>query len=418
MRKTVAAVLTIGILYGTTGAHAQTFEWSFSMRSGDRTSGVTSGDFDRDGDVDVAFAAGEHRPVPAFVYFNDGRGNFDLVQRFEGRDQRGQDMAAFDFDGDGWVDLVYITELGDRNVLFLNDGTGRFVEGWRFGDVTDNGRSVAVVDLDRDGRQDVVVANRGQPNRAFRNMGPDGLEPWFEFGDPSGATVTIVSMDFDGDGFADVAAGDWSGDTRGVHVWRNDGTGRLGSPRTYGDPDQSVSALSAGDLDGDGDIDLVVAVQQRNPEDPGAAGFEYDRWTPGGVDFVLVNDGTGQFPDQWNVGRLDDATTAVTVADLDKDGLSDLAFGFSRGESFYRYEGPGDEWWFDHVTPGYHGAIYMNRGTGSFERASEFNAHLGTVRDIVAADVNGDSFPDLIVACGGTSAAFLNSLGPPVGRWR
>lgn len=58
------------------------------------------------------------------------------------------------------------------------------------------------------------------------------------------------------------------------------------------------------------------------------------------------------------------------------------------------------------------------KGDGAFAAGSPFSVHSGAPHDLLAADVNGDGYPDLIVAAGsGLSAVFLNSLGPEVGRW-
>lgn len=411
-----AAVLLV-LLAGPSATRAQSFEWFFDIETGFRTSGVAAADFDRDDDLDLAFAVGEHWPLPTLVFFNEGQGNFEEMQRLLGRDQKGQALGAIDIDADGWVDLVLVTETGDRNVVFLNDGTGRFVHGWRFGEVSDNGRDLTSPDLDGDGRPDLVVANRGQPNRAYRNVGPDGLEPWFDFGEEAGATVAVAAGDLDGDGRPDIVTADWSGESRGIHVWRNEGGGRLTHGGTYGSPGESPFGIDLGDLDGDGALDIAVVVGQRNPQDPGAEGFEYDRWEPGGQDHVLLNDGTGRFWDRIELGEPDDRSVCVELADLDGDGDVDVVIGYERGEGFYRYEGPGRELWFSRVTPGYYGTVFLNDGPAAFREASEFNAHLGTPRELLAGDVNGDGYPDLVAAASGTSAVFLNALGPTVGHW-
>lgn len=420
LRARTALLALVVLLPGIVAdAHAQEFEWFFDIHTGFRTSGVAAADFDRDGDADLAFAVGEHWPMPTLVHINDGRGNFHEMQRLLGRDRKGQAVGTADVNGDGWMDLVLVTEIGDRNVVFLNDGAGRLIHGWRLGPVTDNGRDLALTDLDRDGRIDLVVVNRGQANRAYRNVGADGFEPWFDLGDERGATIDVAAADLNGDGWTDIITADWSGGNSGVHVWINDRTGRLRHGGRYGSPTESVRGAELGDLDGDGDIDIAVIVGQRNPGDPGAEGFEDDRWEPGGQDYVLLNDGRGDFPRREPFGAADDRSESIAVADLDADGDLDLIVGFGSGDSFYSYEGPGKEFWFDRATPGWHGAIYINDGDLRFRRASHFNAHASGLKQILPVDVNGDGHLDLAVAGGaGISPVFLNSLGPHVGRWQ
>lgn len=417
MTACFAAALLAGFGGRSTSA-AQEFEWFFDMHTGSRTAGVAAADFDRDGDLDLAFAIGEHWSKPTPVYFNDGRGNFTEMQRLEGRYQKGQAIGATDIDGDGWVDLVLVTEIGDHDMVFLNDGTGRFLHGWRFGEVGDNGRAVAFPDLDGDGRPDIVVANRGQPNRVFRSAGADGPEHWYDFGEDDGATVALAAGDLDGDGHPDLVAADWSGDSRGIHVWLNDGSGALVRDGAYGLRNESVFGLDLGDMDGDGDLDIVAVVGQQNPQASDAEGFQYDRWEPGGQDYVLRNDGSGSFPDRIDIGGADDRSVCVELADLDGDGRLDIVIGYARGDDFYAYEGAGREFWFSRVTPGYHGAVFRNDGELRFRGTARFNGHAGAPREILAADANGDGHPDLVHASlYGISPVFLNSLGPAVGHW-
>lgn len=151
-------------------------------------------DFDNDGDQDilVTYVDDDHR-----LFRNVGDGRFEDVSTASGLGGKGLvggPATAFDFDGDGLLD-VYVAYFGDYldgaiptferdnrnglpNRLFRNKG------GLRFEDVTaksgadDTGWTQAVshTDFDRDGRQDLIVANDYGRNAFLRNLGSGRFE--------------------------------------------------------------------------------------------------------------------------------------------------------------------------------------------------------------------------------------------------
>jgi enediyne biosynthesis protein E4 len=154
--------------------------------------GVDAGDFDNDGDEDLVMTelAGEGTNL----YINDGAGTFEDRGSPSGLEAitlpyTGFGTAWFDFDNDGWLDLLAVNgtvqiiealrqahdpfPLHQRRLLLRNLGNGRFE------DVTDRagmvfrmsevGRGAAFGDVDNDGDIDVVVANNNGPTRLLVN---------------------------------------------------------------------------------------------------------------------------------------------------------------------------------------------------------------------------------------------------------
>jgi enediyne biosynthesis protein E4 len=154
--------------------------------------GIDAGDFDNDGDEDF-FITNWMAQMNA-LYVNDGTGAFE--------DRRGQaglgspslaktgfGTAWFDYDNDGWLDLLTVNGSVARieaqarandpfplrmpNQLYRNLGDGRFADvSARAGKVfaqTDVGRGAAFGDVDNDGDSDVVVANAAGPLRLLVN---------------------------------------------------------------------------------------------------------------------------------------------------------------------------------------------------------------------------------------------------------
>jgi hypothetical protein len=162
--------------------------------SGERKAnmGVDAGDFDADGDEDLFVT--ELVAQGSSLWVNDGSGNFEeqsarLGIRGPSLPYTGFGTAWFDFDNDGWLDLLTVNgdvnqnvktlsrkdepfPLGQRKQLFRNVG-GRFEEatdraGPAFTSV-EVGRGAAFGDIDNDGDTDIVVANGAGPARLLIN---------------------------------------------------------------------------------------------------------------------------------------------------------------------------------------------------------------------------------------------------------
>jgi hypothetical protein len=155
--------------------------------------GVDAADFDRDGDLDLFMThlTGETNTL----YRNDGQGNFTdvTVSTGLGPPSRGQTSfgtSAFDYDNDGWLDLLIVSgavkkiealaRQGDPfpvhqpNQLFHNLGTGRFEEvsdraGAAF-ELSEVSRGALFGDIDNDGDLDVLIVNNNGPARLLVNQ--------------------------------------------------------------------------------------------------------------------------------------------------------------------------------------------------------------------------------------------------------
>ncbi|MCU0867691.1 MAG: VCBS repeat-containing protein [Planctomycetes bacterium] len=168
----------------------------------------------------------------------------------------------------------------------------------------------AAGDVDADGDLDLVVAeNRGAP-LLFRNRGDGVFAPAVQLSVAPVRSSLVAMVDIDGDGDLDLffcGGGTAYGSGRPCILLRNDGTGNFAPYGTMPPAQTFASHLDAGDLDGDGDIDFLIA---------------------GSPPLYLRNDGGGVFSDQ----------TAVIpgfgfLCDIDGDGVLDIVDGinFHRG---------------------------------------------------------------------------------------
>ena len=152
--------------------------------------GVDAGDFDNDGDEDLFIT--ELTGQGSNLYVNDGSGSFRDVSAASRIGQlsvpyTGWGTAWFDFDNDGWLDLLSVNgtivandgktaepfPYDQRKVLFRNQRDGRFEDvtsqaGAVF-ELSESGRGAAFGDVDNDGDADVLVGNDGGRVRLLVN---------------------------------------------------------------------------------------------------------------------------------------------------------------------------------------------------------------------------------------------------------
>ncbi|WAS99105.1 FG-GAP repeat domain-containing protein [Nannocystis punicea] len=153
--------------------------------------------------------------------------------------------------------------------------------------------------------------------------------------------------------------------TPGDGVWYDDVTATLPGPSTTG---QTMEARAA-DLDGDGDLDLLLAKE----------------WQPNAL---LLNDGTGRFTDASD--RIPQAIhdhEDIAIADLDGDGDLDLVVA---SEDDAAKE------------------LYLNDGAAHFLDASDRLPQLGKSNAVAAADIDGDGDRDLVFGCDGAERILVN----------
>ena len=222
------------------------------------------------------------------LYRNLGDGRFQDGTAAAGIDAAraaGMGVVADDFDGDGHVDF-YVANDGSANLLWINDGAGRFTDtALRAGAAVNGAGSaeasmgVTAADIDADGDTDLFITHdTGETNTLYVNDGQGAFEDRTDIAGLAAGSLAFTGfgtgwLDVDNDGDLDLFAA--NGTVRFVpgqlavstgpplrqrnQLWLNDGTRYR---RADGGPPFALQHASRGtafgDLDNDGDIDMVV----------------------------------------------------------------------------------------------------------------------------------------------------------------
>jgi hypothetical protein len=324
---------------------------------------VTSGDFDGDQRIDVAYAS----RVAGKVYLQRGDGTGGLgAPTAVATINDPHHIISGDVNGDGQADLVVSAHAYGPGpgllVVLYGTGAGTFTAV----PVDEFGRPIfaALGDLNGDGRVDIVTANARWPWLSVFLASPTGGFLYErEVRQVDHHPLAVILADFNGDTRLDAAVGF---SYLGVHVLLGDGTGSFGEPLELDTGDSPAPSLAAGDLDGDGDVDL-------------AAGDDASHRVN-----VFLGDGQGNFGGVAQFAGGGDVS--LTIVDVSGDGRPDLVSAGSEQSTL---------------------SILVGTGAGMFESRS-VSVSDNWMSSLTVADLNADGRPDVIGA-GPRTTVMLNT---------
>ncbi|MGK7900086.1 MAG: FG-GAP-like repeat-containing protein [Hormoscilla sp.] len=219
-----------------------------------RFSSVATGDFNGDGNLDIIAAAGREAFNNISILLENGDGTF-ATPRVWGGGNRPVSLATGDFNGDGNLDIAAANGPSQVSVLFGNeDGDFNKIT---FG-VGDQPNSVAVGDFNGDGNFDLVTANIRSDNVSVLLGNRNGLlssATNFGVGDAAVDPWSVAVGDLDGDGNPDIATA--NRDSNNVSVLLGSGDGDFADAINFEAGNGPVS-IAVVDFNKDSKLDLVV----------------------------------------------------------------------------------------------------------------------------------------------------------------
>jgi hypothetical protein len=409
--------------------------------------GVAWIDYDQDGLMDLYFVQSAAtdlykppRPIRSALYHNNGDGTFtDVTEKagVGGEGHYGQGVAVGDFENDGYSDL-YVTGYG-RAILYHNNGNGTFTDITTKSGVADEGgwsTSAGWFDYDKDGWLDLVVTNyiewspknnlycgerrpgyrsychpgnyKGQRIKLYHNN-HDGtftdVSDVSGVGKPEAKGMGVVLADFNNDGWTDIAIANDSWPNF-LFINKHNGTFEdvslvSGLAASEDGRYEAGMGIDASDVDGDGWMDVYITHLD----------FELNR--------LYRNSQDGTFTDETYRSRIGNKAVllsgvAAKFLDYDNDGWNDIL----------QLNGA----MLDNVSL-YHGEVsykepmlmYRNLGKGEFDKVSD---SLGSDfmrpivgRGLATADYDNDGDIDIVTNNRGDFPSLLRNDGGNANNW-
>jgi hypothetical protein len=410
-------------------------------------SGVAWIDYDQDGMMDLYFiqsaatdAYKPPAPLHSVLYHNNGDGTFtDVTQKsgLGGEGHYGQGVAVGDFDNDGWPD-IYVTGYGSA-ILYRNNHNGTFTDVTAKAGVADQGgwsTSAGWFDYDKDGWLDLVVTNyiewspktnlwcgertpgyrsycnpgnyKGQKTKLYHNN-RDGT--FTDVSDKSGVGLPeskgmgVVLADFNNDGWPDIAI---ANDTWPNFLFLNNHDGTFkdvslisGIAASEDGRYEAGMGIDAADVDGDGLLDVYIThldlELNRLYHNNGDGGFTDDTYPSGiGNKAMLLSGIAAKFVDYDNDGWPD--ILQLNGAMLDNVHLYHSEISYKEPLLMFRNLGKGK---FDKVSDSL-GADFMHPVAG---------------RGLATADFDNDGDIDIAVNSRGETPELLRNDGGNGNHW-
>ena len=337
-----------------------TFQSQQTFATGNGPQSVTLGDVNGDGRLDLITANSGVSIVSGnvSVLLGNGNGTFAAQTTFT-TGNLPRIVTLGDVNGDGKLDIITANSGSDSTSVLLGNGNGTFQPKVDF--TTGSGPfSVTLGDVNADGRLDIVTANLGGSGSASVLLGTGGSAITATFlpqqtfaADNSPVFVTLG--DVNGDGDLDIVTANLSADN--VSVLLGNGNGTFGAQATFA-TGSFPDGVTLGDVNRDGKLDIVVSNLLTNSVS------------------VLLGNGNGTFKAQstFAVGTL---STSVTLGDVNSDGKLDIITGNSGSSS-----------------------VLLGNGNGTFQTqaTTATGPTGGSTADVTLADVNSDGKLDLIYA--------------------
>jgi hypothetical protein len=320
--------------------------------------GLAVADFNGDGQPDVAVANIGSNDVSVLLGNRDG--TFQPAVKYSTGGEGSNHLAVGDFRGIGILDLAVTNRDSNTVSILFGNGDGTFLLAGTY-QVGQGPVGIEVYDLNLDGKLDLAVANFGGTTVSVLLGNGDGtFQPAVSY-EVGLHPREVRAGDLNGEGIPGlVTANNGSND---VSVLLGNGDGTFQTAVNYATGAQGCVCLKLADLNGDGNLDVAVANLD-------------------GRVSVLFGAGDGSFGGPAVYAGPPPMTNCVYATTLRMLALADLATAASSENSVY---------------------VLLNNGDGTF-RPDAFYAVGENPTSLIAADLNGDGFADVVASNTGSNS--------------
>jgi hypothetical protein len=265
---------------------------------------IFTGDVDGDGKTDVL--SGSFNEGALYWSRNMGNNQFGTPKKIGELTNSTTDVTAADMDGDGDLDVMGTSLYSNELVLFENYGSGNFGNAMVISDQLGGAFAAITGDFNNDQKPDIAVASRyADKISVFENQGNLTFAAEKIIDEDMNGVRTLVAGDFDKDGDLDIASANYD-----YVKWYRNEFGRADFTVieiSTNDYFQDINDIECKDVNGDGNLDLFIAPEDR----------DFAAW-------FMNTGGDPLFTQQINIGKGLNEPAAIAFDDVDRDGRMDV----------------------------------------------------------------------------------------------
>lgn len=333
--------------------------------------------------------------------------SFEIVP-LETASETSSNASIGDLNGDGCPDILVVKgrHWALQSAIFFGDCKGHFTPGPRVPSHPLRSYSGSLADMTKSGHLDVVLSDDSpDPKVVLVNNGHGNFNVGGTYGEPGWPMRNAAAGDLNGDGYPDIVVANRMFTS---YACLNDGKLHFACRPLKGS--RSAATVAIGDIAGNGGNDIIYACRDSCQS------------------LVYFNDGSGNFSRREPWGPPNSSTRALAVADFNGDGHLDIAacheqlgcfvypndgkghfgagipfetggalpYSMTTGDLLRRHRAD--------IIVGYvqaPGVIYFNDGSGRNFEPLAFGDGKGAIYGMAVGDLNGDGWPDIVVARSG-----------------
>jgi hypothetical protein len=316
-----------------------------------------SGDFNGDGNLDFATVTSSTNGL--HIYLGNGVGTFTLANTYTAFVVNSlPQLIISDLDVDGKLDIAQ-TDYREHLLIYYGQGNGSFVLSHNLDAIAPNNRTLDFGDFNSDGYSDFTMVNAGDfAVGLIISNGKNNYHALKNIESPIGSSIDVDVADFNNDGIVDLASVIYNGIDY-VSIFNGYGDGNFMAPSSFSVPSlgsSASSAIAAGDLNLDGNIDLAVS---------NATNLN-----------VYIGNGTGSFS-LTSILPITNFGYDLVLKDLNQDLFPDIVLSSAAATTSI--------------------SVRLNTGTGNFMSAVNYSVG-SQPRAVAIGDINSDGFEDIVSA--------------------